>query len=50
MEFIDNKEIKNDEKETNGEQKTLKSRMFRHNQRETNLTPLIEGNNTDIVD
>lgn len=48
--FLDNTSIENVEKEKNGELKNSKSRMIRHNQRETSLTPLIEGNNVDYID
>ncbi|XP_025421978.1 histidine decarboxylase [Sipha flava] len=39
-----------DENEKNGEPRNQKSRNFRHTQHETNLTPLIEGNNSDQID
>lgn len=48
--FIENKSTESEEKEKNGESKNPKSRIFRLPQHETNLTPLMEGNNTDIID
>lgn len=49
-ETSENKSTENDEKEKNGEPKNPKSRIFRLPQHETNLTPLMEGNNTDLID
>ncbi|XP_025203410.1 histidine decarboxylase [Melanaphis sacchari] len=49
-ETSENKNTESDEKEKNGEPKNPKSRIFRLPQHETNLTPLIEGNNADLVD
>ncbi|XP_016657568.1 histidine decarboxylase [Acyrthosiphon pisum] len=49
-ETSENKNIESDEKEKNGEPKNSKSRIFRLPQHETNLTPLIEGNNADLID
>lgn len=48
--FIENKIIESDDKEKNGEPKNPKSRNFRLPQHETNLTPLFEGNNADLID
>ncbi|XP_015372399.1 PREDICTED: histidine decarboxylase [Diuraphis noxia] len=49
-ETSENKNTESDEKEKNGEPKNQKSRIFRLPQHETNLTPLIEGNNADLID
>ncbi|XP_060856455.1 histidine decarboxylase isoform X2 [Metopolophium dirhodum] len=49
-ETSENKNTESDEKEKNGEPKNSKSRIFRLPQHETNLTPLIEGNNADLID
>lgn len=47
---LENQNIENDEKEKNGESKNQKARIFRLSQHETSLTPLIEGNNTDLIE
>ncbi|KAL4126472.1 hypothetical protein QTP88_010694 [Uroleucon formosanum] len=49
-ETSENKNTESDEKEKNGEPTNSKSRIFRLPQHETNLTPLMEGNNTDLID
>ncbi|XP_022178836.1 histidine decarboxylase [Myzus persicae] len=49
-ETSENKIIESDDKEKNGEPKNPKSRNFRLPQHETNLTPLFEGNNADLID
>jgi len=48
--FLEDNESENVEKEKNEELRSLKPRMIRHNQRDTSLTPLIEGNNVDCID
>lgn len=48
--FVENKNIENEDKEKNGDLRISNTRIFHHNKRETNLTPLIEGNNTDLMD
>ncbi|XP_026821035.1 histidine decarboxylase [Rhopalosiphum maidis] len=49
-ETLENKNTDSDEKEKNGEPKNPKSRIFRLQQHETSLTPLIEGNNANLID
>lgn len=48
--FLENNTISSDEKEKNGESRNPKSRVFRHAQHETSLTPLFEGSNVDLLD
>ncbi|KAL5236980.1 hypothetical protein ACI65C_004390 [Semiaphis heraclei] len=49
-ETSEKKNTESDEKEKNGEPKNQKPRIFRLPQHETNLTPLIEGSNADLID
>lgn len=47
---LEHQNIESDEKEKNEESKNQKTRIFRLSQHETSLAPLIEGNNTDLIE